>query len=131
MKGIESLGEPIVINGRRLSLSKAMRAGNFIFLTGQIPMKDGTPLTHGTIEEQTRNCIEHIQNTLNDCGCDLSNVVKSTVWIKDRADFPGFNTTYSEYFSENAPARSALVADFLVDIKVEIECIAYIDDDET
>lgn len=131
MKGIESLGKPIVINGRRLSLSKAMRAGNFIFLTGQIPMVNGAPLTQGTIEEQTRNCIEHIQDTLSDCGCNLSNVVKSTVWLKDRADFPGFNTTYSEYFSERAPARSALVADFLVDIKVEIECIAYIDDDET
>lgn len=125
-EGIETLGGPIVINGRELSLSKAVRAGNFIFLTGQIPMINGVPMTEGSIEEQTRNCIEHIQKTLTDNGCDLSNVVKSMVWLKDRGDFPGFNSTYSEYFKSNPPARSALVSDFLVDIKVEIECVAYI-----
>ncbi|MFT5663572.1 MAG: 2-iminobutanoate/2-iminopropanoate deaminase [Gammaproteobacteria bacterium] len=127
-QSIEALGGPVVINGRQLSLSKAVRAGNFIFLTGQIPMIDGLPMTDGSIEEQTRNCIEHIQKTLLDSGCDLSNVVKSMVWLKDRADFPGFNSTYSEYFTDNPPARSALVSDFLVDIKVEIECVAYITD---
>lgn len=126
MDGIETLGEPIVINNRRLSLSKAVRAGNFIFLTGQIPMKNGAPMTEGSIEEQTQSCIEHIRETLLGCGCDLSNVVKSTVWLKDREDFPGFNATYSEYFIDNPPARSALVSHFLVDIKVEIECVAYI-----
>ncbi|MFT5657653.1 MAG: 2-iminobutanoate/2-iminopropanoate deaminase [Gammaproteobacteria bacterium] len=127
-EGIEILGGPVVINGRKLSLSKAVRAGNFIFLTGQIPMIDGAPMTEGSIEEQTRNCIEHIQNTLTDSGCDLSNVVKSMVWLKDREDFPGFNSTYSKYFKNNSPARSALVSDFLVDIKVEIECVAYVTD---
>ena len=128
LDGIESLGGPVIINDRKLSLSKAVRAGNFIFLTGQIPMLEGVPMTEGSIEAQTRNCIEHIQETLADCGCSLSNVVKSMVWLKDRTDFPGFNSTYSEYFIDNPPARSALVSDFLVDIKVEIECVAYITD---
>ena len=124
-KNKEVIGAPVVINGRQLSLSKAVRAGDFIFLTGQVPMKDGVTITEGTIEEQTRICIELIQETLKEAGCSLNDVVKSMVWLKDRDDFPGFNSVYGEYFSEGPPARSALVSDFLIDIKVEIECTAY------
>ena len=124
-KNKEIIGGPLVINGRQLSLSKAVRAGDFIFLTGQVPMKDGVTITEGTIEEQTRICIELIQETLKEAGCSLNDVVKSMVWLKERDDFPGFNSVYGEYFSEGPPARSALVSDFLIDIKVEIECTAY------
>ena len=124
-KSKEIIGGPLVINGRQLSLSKAVRAGDFIFLTGQVPMKDGVTITEGTIEEQTRICLELIQETLKEAGCSLNDVVKSMVWLKDRDDFPGFNSVYGEYFSEGPPARSALVSDFLIDIKVEIECTAY------
>ena len=124
-KNKEVIGGPLVINGRQLSLSKAVRAGDFIFLTGQVPMKDGVTITEGTIEEQTRICIELIQETLKEAGCSLNDVVKSMVWLKERDDFPGFNSVYGEYFSEGPPARSALVSDFLIDIKVEIECTVY------
>ena len=119
------IGEPLVINGRRLSLSRAVRAGDMIYLTGQIPFRDGKPMTDGSIEDQTRNCIENIRETLKLAGCDLSNIVKTTVWLKDRDDFPGFDATYGEYFESEPPARTGLVSDFLVDIKVEIECVAY------
>ena len=125
-KGIkEIIGGPVVIDGRELSLSKAVRAGDLIFLTGQIPMKEGTPMTGGSIEEQTRACIELIRETLREANCELSDVVKSMVWLKSREDFPGFNAVYGEYFPKGPPARSALVSDFLVDVKVEIECIAF------
>lgn len=124
--GIEHLGGPLVINGRELSLSKAVRADNLLFLTGQVPMLNGEPMTHGSIEDQTRNCIEHIRDTLEECGSNLDSVIKSMVWLKSREDFPGFDATYREYFSTKQPARSALVSDFLVDVRVEIECIAYI-----
>ena len=124
--GKEIIGAPLVINGRRLSLSRAVRAGNMLYLTGQIPMRDGAPMLDGSIEEQTRSCIENIRDTLQMAGCDLSDVVKTTVWLKDRDDFPGFNETYGEFFSQDPPARTGLVCDFLVDIKVEIECVAYI-----
>ena len=124
--GKEIIGEPLVINGRKLSLSRAVRAGNMLYLTGQIPMRDGAPMTDGSIEEQTRSCIENIRETLRLAGCDLSDVVKTTVWLKDRNDFPGFNEVYGEFFSDDPPARSALVCDFVVDIKVEIECVAYV-----
>ncbi len=124
-KGKQVIGDPIVINGRELSLSRAVRAGDMIYLTGQIPMRDGKPMTEGSIEEQTRNCLEQIRDTLQLVGCDMSNIVKTTVWLKDRADFPGFDATYGEFFESEPPARSGLLNDFLVDIKVEIECIAY------
>jgi enamine deaminase RidA (YjgF/YER057c/UK114 family) len=119
------IGEPLIINGRQLSLSRAVRAGDFVFLTGQIPMQDGIPMTSGTIEEQTRACLDAISETLALAGCNLGDVVKSMVWLKFREDFPGFDTVYAEYFPESPPARSGLISDFLVDIRVEIECIAY------
>jgi len=122
------IGDPIVINGRELSLSRAVRAGDMIYLTGQIPMLDGKPMTEGSIEEQTRNCMEQIKATLALAGCDMSNIVKTTVWLKERSDFPGFDATYGEYFQAEPPARTGLLNDFLVDIKVEIECIAYAGD---
>ena len=121
----EIIGGPIVIGGRELTLSKAVRAGDFVFLTGQVPMQDGSPMTSGSIEEQTRACLEDISSTLAEASCELTDVVKSMVWLKSRADFPGFNAVYGEYFPEGPPARSALVSDFLVDVRVEIECIAY------
>ncbi|MCH6566082.1 MAG: RidA family protein [Proteobacteria bacterium] len=116
---------PLVIDGRELSLSRAIRAGDFVFVTGQVPMHDGSPMTDGSIEDQTRACLDGLKEILDQAGCELSDVVKSMVWLKNREDFPGFNSVYAEYFPQQPPARSALVSDFLIDILVEIECIAY------
>jgi len=121
----EIIGGPLVINGRKLSLSKAVRAGDFVFLTGQVPMLDGEVFTNGSIEDQTRACLENIRETLNEAGCGMGDVVKSMVWLGSREDFPGFNAVYAEYFPDGPPARSALISEFLVDVRVEIECIAY------
>lgn len=82
-------------------------------------------MTTGSIEEQTRACLESIRDTLRLAGCGLEDVVKSMVWLRSREEFPGFNAVYAEYFPDGPPARSALVSDFLVDVLVEIECIAY------
>lgn len=119
------IGGPLVIGGRQLSLSRAIRAGDFVYLTGQIPMRDGAPMTTGTIEEQTRMVLEDIRKTLAEAGCALSDVVKAMVWLTDRADFPGFNTVYGEFFPHEPPARSAVVTDLLVDVRVEVEVVAY------
>ena len=119
------IGGPLVIDGRQLSLSRAIRAGDFVYLTGQIPMRDGAPMTTGTIEEQTRVVLEDISKTLAEAGCALSDVVKAMVWLTDRADFSGFNTVYSEFFPHEPPARSAVVTDLLVDVRVEVEVVAY------
>ena len=119
------IGGPLIINGRTLSLSKAIRAGDFIFLTGQIPMMNGEPMTTGTIEDQTKVILEDIKVTLEEAGCKMDDVVKSMIWLRERADFPGFNKIYGDYFPTEPPARSAIVSELLVDVRVEIEVIAY------
>ncbi|MBT5433729.1 MAG: RidA family protein [Alphaproteobacteria bacterium] len=121
----EVIGGPLVINGRTLSLSRAIRAGDMVYLTGQVPLKDGAPMTEGTIEDQTRVTIELIRDTLALAGCELGDVVKAMIWLRDRADFPGFNEVYAEYFPSEPPARSAVISELLVDVRVEIEVVAY------
>ena len=107
------IGEPIVIGGRKLSLSRAIRAGDFVFLTGQVPFKDGEVMTTGTIEDQTRAVLDDIKMTLALANCELGDVVKAMIWLRDRADFPGFNAVYGEYFPDDPPARSAVVNELL------------------
>jgi reactive intermediate/imine deaminase len=121
----EVIGARLTIGGRQLSLSRAIRAGDFVFLTGQIPMRDGEIATSGSIEEQTRIVLDLIQGTLGEAGCELRDVVKSMVWLRERADFPGFDAVYAEYFPEDPPARSAVLSELLVDVRVEVEVIAY------
>ena len=119
------IGGPLVIGGRKLSLSRAIRAGDTVYLTGQIPMQNGVPMTTGSIEDQTRAVLDDITATLAQAGCTREDVVKAMVWLRDRADFPGFNAVYAEYFPENPPARSAVVSDLLVDCRVEVEVVAW------
>tara|TARA_Y100001947_G_scaffold73903_1_gene62527 strand:+ start:230 stop:637 length:408 start_codon:yes stop_codon:yes gene_type:complete len=121
----EVIGGPIEINGRVLSLSRAIRAGDFVFLTGQIPMRDGVPMTDGSIQEQTRAILDDITETLATADCTRENVVKAMVWLRERTDFPGFNEIYGEYFPVEPPTRSAIVSDLLVDVRVEVEVVAY------
>ncbi len=123
--GKQIIGGDVIIGGRTLSLSKAVRAGDYVFLTGQIPLQDGAPMTTGTIEDQTRVTLDLIGATLAEAGCARSDVVKSMIWLRDKSDFPGFNAVYGEYFPEDPPARSAVLTQLLVDVRVEIEVVAY------
>ena len=125
VKKKEVIGGPLEINGRVLSLSRAIRAGDFVFLTGQIPMRDGAPMTDGSIQEQTRAVLDDITETLATADCGREDVVKAMVWLRNRADFPGFNEIYAEYFPIEPPTRSAIVSDLLVDARVEVEVMAY------
>ena len=119
------IGGDYISRGRKLSLSKAVRAGDFVYLTGQVPRQGDEPMTTGTIEEQTRVALEAIKATLAEAGCALSDVVKAMVWLRDRADFPGFDAVFAEYFPAEPPARSAVLNQLLVDVRVEIEVVAY------
>ena len=119
------IGDPVVIGGRTLSLSRAIRAGDFVFLTGQVPFENGEVMTTGTIEEQTKAVLEDIKKTLSAANCAFKDVVKAMVWLSKKEYFPGFNEVFSRYFPEDPPARSAVVNELLVDVKVEIEVIAY------
>jgi reactive intermediate/imine deaminase len=124
-RGKQVIGGPLVNGGRKLSDSKTIRHGDYLFFTGQVPLHEGRPMTEGSIEDQTRRAIEQIREILAEAGCSLQDVVKAMVWIRDRADFPGFNAVYGEYFPVDPPARSAVVSDLLVDVRIEIEVIAY------
>ena len=77
VKKKEVIGGPLEINGRVLSLSRAIRAGDFVFLTGQIPMRDGAPMTDGSIQEQTRAVLNDITETLATADCGREDVVKA------------------------------------------------------
>lgn len=118
------IGEPLVVGGTRLPLSKAIRAGDFVFASGQVPIKDGA-IVQGTIGEQTRAAMECVKAVLAEAGCTLDDVVKSTVWLADAGDFADFNAAYAEYFPVDPPARSTVESKLMIDIKVEIEVVAH------
>ena len=88
-------------------------------------MRDGVPMTDGTIKEQTRAVLDDITTTLAEADCTRDDVVKAMVRLRTRSDFPGFNEIYGEYFPVEPPTRSAVVSDLLVDARVEVEVMAY------
>lgn len=108
-----------------LPFSKAMRAGDFIFVSGQVPFDENGVLVEGGIEVQTRQTINNIAAVLAEAGCTLDDVVKVNVWLDDARDFGRFNATYGEFFSKDAPARSTVESKLMIDAKIEMECVAY------
>jgi 2-iminobutanoate/2-iminopropanoate deaminase len=106
--------------------SQALRAGGFIWCSGQIPINPATNTIEATtIEDQTRQAISNLSNVLEAAGSSLANVVKTTVFIKDMNDFAALNGVYAEMFGDTKPARSCVeVARLPKDVKVEIECVA-------
>ncbi len=106
--------------------SQALKAGGFVWCSGQIPIDPATnTIVATTIEDQTRQAIGNLRAVLEAAGTDLSHVVKTTVFIKDMNDFAALNKVYAELFGETKPARSCVeVARLPKDVKVEIECVA-------
>ena len=111
--------------GRSLPFTKAVRAGDFVFVSGQVPMGTDGEIIEGNIIAQTRQTIENVKSILISLGLGLEHVVKATVWLADTRDFWPFNKIYLEYFGAALPARSCVRADMMVDCKVEIEVVAY------
>lgn len=108
--------------------SQALKAGNLVFCSGQIPINPATNRIEAvTVEDQTRQAIANLQAVLAAAGLSLGNVVKTTVFVKDMNDFAAVNGVYAEMFGATKPARSCVeVARLPKDVKVEIECIAAI-----
>lgn len=123
--GIERIGEP-TLNGQRLPFSTAVRAGNFVYLSGEIGRRADGTLPDG-IEAQARQTMDNIGAALKEAGLGWGDVVKCTVMLDDMADWPAFNQVYVTYFPDGQfPARSAFGADGLaLGALVEVECIAY------
>lgn len=124
-RGKQIIGGPIRVGGAAMPLSKAVRTGDYVHLSGQIAFRPDGSVLSGDIETETRTVLDIISATLAEAGCTLTDVVKTTVWLSDPRDFGRFNAVYGEYFPTEPPARSTLRADLLLDVKVEIEAIAY------
>ena len=106
--------------------SQAIRAGGFIWCSGQIPIDPAAnAVTASTIEGQTRQAISNLKHVLEAAGAGLDKVVKTTVVISDMNDFAALNAVYAEMFGDTKPARSCVqVARLPKDVKLEIEAIA-------
>ena len=119
-------GEPIVVGGAmRMPLSRAVRAGDWVFLSGVAAIDANGAVVSGGIEAQTKAVLEVIRATLELADCEMGDVVKTTVWLDDTRDFWSFNRVYSTFFPDDPPARSTLKSELMLDAKVEIEVLAY------
>ncbi len=107
--------------------SPAVRAGDFIFVSGQGPVDPITDkLAPGDIEHQTRVTLRNIRSILEACGATLADVVKCSVYLKDAGEFKQMNEVYAEFFPSERPARTTIGAKFHnADMLVEIDCVAY------
>ena len=123
--GKQIIGGEVVVGGNKIPLSKAIRAGDYVYLSGQVPLRGDGSVETGPIEDQTRVVMENIKAILGEAGCALSDVIKATAWLSDRADFAGFNRIYAEYFPDAPPTRSTVESRLMIDIRVEVEVTAY------
>jgi 2-iminobutanoate/2-iminopropanoate deaminase len=107
--------------------SQAIRMGNMVFLSGQIPLLPATgEIVQGDIKVQTRQVLENVKQILEAAGSSLDKVVKTTVFMKDLNDYAAMNAVYLEFFPHKPPARSAVQAARLPrDAGVEMEVIAF------
>jgi reactive intermediate/imine deaminase len=110
---------------RTLPRSLATKAGDFVFVSGQVARNEDGSIVDGGIETQARQTLKNVAHVLALAGCTLEHVVKTTVWLEDARDFDKFNRIYGEFFRENKPSRSTIQATNMVGTRIEIEAIAY------
>lgn len=106
--------------------SQAIVAGGFLFASGQLPIDPATgEFPEGGVKEQTRQSLTNVTNVLAEAGLNLSNVVKTTVYLADMADFAAMNEVYATFFAEPFPVRSAVAVKTLPkNALVEVEVVA-------
>ncbi|WP_052887596.1 MULTISPECIES: RidA family protein [Thermogemmatispora] len=110
--------------------SQAIRCGQFIYTSGQIPLDPASgELVGDDVATQTHRVLQNLQAVLQAAGSSLSRVVKTTVFLARMSDFQAMNAVYATYFPEPAPARSTVaVAELPRQALVEIECVALAED---
>lgn len=122
MKPVNSRSAPTAIG----PYSQAIDAGNFVFLSGQIPIDPKTgELVPGDIEAQTERVLDNLAAVLDAAGCSFADVVKTTIYLMDLGDFQAVNATYAKRFSSAPPARATVQVSALPKgSRVEIDAIA-------
>ncbi len=122
MKAISTTKAPAAIG----PYSQAIRTGNLIFVSGQLPIDPATGnFPEGGIKELTRQSLTNLKNILEAEGTDMAHVVKTTVFLADMADFADMNEVYAQFFQSPFPARSAVAIKTLPkNARVEVEAVA-------
>lgn len=114
-----------VFGSSHVPLSPAVRAGDFVYVSGQVPVGADGSVVAGGIEPQTRQVLDNVKAALALAGATLADVVKTTVWLEDARDFGAFNKVYATYFPTEPPARTTVESRLMIDIKIEVEAVAY------
>lgn len=122
---IRHIGGPVLRGGQAQPITGVIRVdGPLVFVAGQVPMRDGKPAAPD-IAGQTRHVIAMVEAELRKAGCGLDDIVKVTVWLTDKGDYPAFNAVYAEIFgTEHPPTRSTVVSDLIAPVRIEMDVIA-------
>ncbi len=103
----------------------AVRAGDFVFVSGQVAKDESGVMLSGTIEEETRGCIAALKRALAAADCTLDDVVKLTTYLEDARDFGRYNGVCKEFFPDGRLARTTVEARAVISTRIEMDCIAY------
>lgn len=123
MTPVSTTGAPAAIG----PYSQAMVHGGLVYCSGQIALTAEGALVSGGVTEQTRQVLANLAAVLAAAGSDRSLVLKTTVYLRDMADFGAMNTVYSDFFGDTRPARATVaVAGLPRDVRVEIDCVAVV-----
>ena len=114
----------LAAGGTPRPFAKAVRAGDFVYVSGQVPALDGEIISGGIVA-QTEQVMQNIIEVLASADCGLEHVIKVNCWLDDPRDFTSFNGVFAKYFTAHPPARSTVQSDLMVDAKVEMDVIAY------
>lgn len=116
---------PIGKKNPNLPFHPAVRAGDFIFVSGQVPKDADGNMIHGTIEEETRATILAIERILAEDGATLDDVVRLCTYLEDTRDFGRYNKVFGEHFKNAGLARTTVEARAVISTKIEMDAIAY------
>ena len=123
---VEMLGQSPLASDRQVRpFSPATRAGDFVFVSGQVATGDTGEIVVGALEAQPRQVLRNIEKVLALAGCTLEDVCKVGAWLDDARDFGSFNRVYMECFGSHRPARSTVESRLMTDAKLEMDVIAY------
>jgi enamine deaminase RidA (YjgF/YER057c/UK114 family) len=116
---------PIGKKNPNLPFHPAVRAGDFIFVSGQVAKDENGNMLHGTIEEETAGTIEAIRRILAEEGATLEDIVRVTTYLEDARDFGRYNKVFAEHFRNAVLARTTVEARAVINTKIEMDAIAY------
>jgi reactive intermediate/imine deaminase len=116
---------PIGKKNPNLPFHPAVRAGDFIFVSGQVAKDENGTMLSGTIEQETEGTIKSIERILAEEGATLDDVVRVTTYLEDTRDFGRYNKVFGQYFTNAGLARTTVEARAVINTKIEMDAIAY------